>query len=179
MPSFSSKRLMRSFTETKTCIMETLIKDDQLAYELQELYIISSHWNSDIAFVQDEVKFLNNALNRYTTYTKNLQTDRTAHFYTALETQEANAYMINNKITALLKVIEPFIIDAKREMGLDILERFNELEAEIKSIAECVKLIKSLVFAFIEDATKSGEYLETPVKKTAFVKIPKSLSYML
>lgn len=160
--------------------MKTVIKDDQLAYELQELYIISSHWNSDIAFVQDEIKFLNNALNRYTTYTKNRHTDRTAHFYTALETQEANAYMVNNKITALLKLIEPFIVDAKREIGLDMLERFNALEAEIKSIAECVKLIKSLVFAFIEDAIKSGEYIEAPVaKKTARVKIPRSLSYML
>lgn len=160
--------------------METVIKDDQLAYELQELYIISSHWNSDIAFVQDEIKFLNNTLNRYTTYTQNMHTDKTAHFYATLQTQEDNAYVINNKITALLKFIKPFVTGAKKEIGLDVLEQFNALAAEIKSIIECVKLIKSLVFAFIENAIKSGGYHESPaVKKTALIKIPKSLSYRL
>lgn len=140
--------------------METLVKDDQLEYELQELYLISSHWNADISFVQDEIRFLKTALNKYHDSANKLAVNETAHFYKILDTQNATAFTIKTKIAAYLRFVELFIVDPKKEMGLDMLDKLNVLGTGIQSISEYVKLVKGLVFTFIEDAIRSGKYAD-------------------
>jgi hypothetical protein len=160
--------------------METVVKDNQLDYELQELHIISSHWNSDIRFVQDEIRILKNALNKYHTSAQKLPVNESAHFYKILETQNATAFTIKNKISAFLKFVELFIVDPKKEMGLDMLEKFNAVGTEIQSISAYVKLTKGLVFNFIEDAIRSGNYTEPQITpKPVSTNFRKSISFML
>ncbi|MES2810340.1 MAG: hypothetical protein V4619_17025 [Bacteroidota bacterium] len=160
--------------------METIIEDTQLDNELQELYIISSHLNSDIEFVRDEIRFLKNALNKYHAYSDNLQTDETARFYKMLDVKDIMLPTLKNAVAAFLKLIRPFITHSKKEIGLEILEKFNELQTEIKHSVEYIKLVKKLVFAFIEDAIRAGRYAETPLVANLMTdKNRRSLSFML
>lgn len=146
--------------------MATVINDDQLDQELQELFIISNHWNSDVCFIQDEIRFLKNALNKYRPYTKYLQAGEAANFYKILETQTATTVAVKDKISVFTRSIEMFIIDPKKQLGLDMLERFNGLGTEIQSISQYTKLLRKLVLAFIEDIIRSGRSAKTalPVK---------------
>lgn len=160
--------------------MATAIKDTQLDEELQELYIISSHWNADISFVQDEIRILKNALNRYHASAKNAQVDETAHFYKVLYAEETKALSLKNKIAVFIKFIELFIVNPKKEMGVDLLENFSELGTETETISAQIKRIKGAVFAFIEDAMRAGKYNKAQVAaKPARPSAGRSIIYML
>lgn len=140
--------------------METIAVDNELEYELQEMYILSNHWQSDITFVQGEIRFLKNALDKYHVYTENLHLSETIRFNKILDIQEASIPGIKLKVSEFLKVIEPFVSSTKKEIGLAELEKFNFLGTEMASLLEYTRLVKRLVFAFIEEAIKTGRYKE-------------------
>jgi len=137
--------------------MEKIAEDAPLDYELQELYIESSHWLSDISFVEDEIRFLKKALNKYLAYTENLQQHETTSFTKILALQHLRVSDAKIKIAEFLKFIEPLILHNKTEIGLDLLEKYASLEMEIRSLSEYVRLVKHLVFSFIEEAIKTGK----------------------
>lgn len=138
--------------------MEIAVEDNSLDCELQELYIESSHWMSDISFVEDEIRFLKKALTRYMVYTENLQLHEASSFTKILALQDLHISEVKIKIAEFLKFIEPLILHSKKEIGLELLEKYASLEMEIRSLSEYVKLVKNLVFSFIEEAIKTGKY---------------------
>lgn len=160
--------------------MATAIKDTGLEEELQELYIISSHWKADISFVQDEIRILKNALNKYQASAQKMPVDETAHFYKILNAHDTKAQCLKNKITVFMKFVELFIIDPKKQMGVDMLENFSELGSETLAISGYIKLVKGTVYAFIEDAIRNGKYADVQAAaKAPRVNIQKSIIYTL
>jgi len=155
-----------TFTSQNIFIMETIKYNGQLDLELQELYIESSHWISDIDFVEDEVRFLKKALHKYHAYTEGLQLYEANNFIKILEQQHTNIPGIKIKVVELLKFIEPFVNDSDKEIGVDLVEKFIALETEIKALTEYLRLVKNLVFSFIEEAVKAGKSIDiTDLKK--------------
>ena len=137
--------------------MKTIIMDEQLEYELQELYILSKHWTSDLSFVEDEVKILKDILDKYLSRMGNLQAKEAKNFEKILMQQDAVILNLKNKIQEFLKFVEPYINDAKKEIGLNFIEKFTLLGAEIKSVSEYVKVLKKLLFSFTEDVMRADK----------------------
>ena len=131
--------------------------DEQLEYELQELYILSKHWTSDLSFVEDEVKILKDILDKYLSRMGNLQAKEAKNFEKILMQQDAVILDLKNKIQEFLKFVEPYINDAKKEIGLNFIEKFTLLGAEIKSVSEYVKVLKKLLFSFTEDVMRADK----------------------
>lgn len=129
---------------------KTTVIDPELEYELQELYILSKHWASDISFVEDEVRILKDILNKYLIKMGNLQVKEAKNFEKILEQQDAAILDIKRKISKFLTFMEPLVSGTKEEIGVNLIEKFVKLQAEITSLSEYVKVLKKSLFSFTE-----------------------------
>jgi hypothetical protein len=135
--------------------MKTITENSELDVELQELYILSNHWLSDIQFVEDEMKFLKHVINKYlVTHTGNRVSEEIRIFNETLEQQESIALCLKNKIFDLLKFIGPLVNGTGGEIGVDLIERFTELETEVKAMFKSVKQLKKSLFVFTEEVMR-------------------------
>ena len=136
--------------------MKTIVNNVQLDDELQELYLESKHWLSDICFEEDELRFLKKVTNTYlVSGLKNEQLDRVNDFQKALARQDANIPLLKNRITELLKLIGTLINETDKEIGIDLVEQFAALETEMKMLFEAVKEVKKLLFLFADEVMKT------------------------
>ncbi|MCC8424918.1 hypothetical protein [Mucilaginibacter sp. UR6-11] len=135
--------------------MELLAHNTQLDCELQEMYIISNHLKTDVTFIEDEIRFLKNTLNKYNIYIANTQLNRIIYFKRIIEQQETGIPLIKNKISGFLKCLGTLVNDSEKEISLDILEKFNTLNTEVKSIADQILSVKHSFFLFLEEITKT------------------------
>ena len=136
--------------------MKTIIQDSELEDELQELYILSNHWISDIHFEEDEIRFLKKIINNYLVPgLKSGQLDEIADFNKTLTRQDENIANLKNKIAGLLKFIGGLVNDSNAEIRIDLVEKFAALEAEMKTLFESVKQVKKLLFSFTEEVMKA------------------------
>lgn len=135
----------------------TVALDPELECELQELYILSKHWISDIQFAEDEIRFLKNVHHKYLVpELNNEQLIEIERFNKALAQLDGNIPDLKSKISTLLKFIEPILTDeSNTEINLSLIEKFTSLETEIKTMFESVKLAKKSLFSFIEDVMKT------------------------
>lgn len=131
--------------------MKTIIQDPELDYELQELYILSKHWKSDIQFVEDEIRFLRKVIQKYLSPgLENGQLPEAEFFSIVLGQQDVNIPGLKKRISMLLKFMEPIITEENKEIGINLLERFATLEKEIQTLFESVKLAKGSLFSVTE-----------------------------
>jgi hypothetical protein len=138
-----------SFTASNIKQMEVIIDNAQLDCELQEMYMISSHWKTDVEFVKDETRFLKNMLNKYKTSVEGAELTKIIQFQKIVEHEGTKIQDAETKISGFLKLMGPIVNHSKNEFELDLLEKFNELDTAIKSITNYVSLIKRLVFHFL------------------------------
>jgi len=143
------------FLISKYFIMKTIVTDAQLEYELQELYILSKHWTSDIKFVEDEVRILKDILNKFLIKMGNLQVKEAKNFEKILEQQDAGILDIKSKISKFLTFMEPLVSGAKQEIGVNLIEKFTDLQAQITSLSEYVKVLKKSLFSFTEEVMRA------------------------
>ena len=136
--------------------MKTIAEDSELDVELQELYILSNHWLTDIQFAEDELKFLKHLINKYlVTYTENIAPEEINIFNETIEQQEAITLSIKNKIFDLLKFIGPIVKGTGGEIGVDLIEKFTLLETEVKTLFESAKQLKRSLFSFTEEVMRT------------------------
>lgn len=135
--------------------MKTTVIDSQLEYELQELYILSKHWASDINFVEDEVRILKDILSKYLIKMGNLQLQEAKNFEKILGQQEATILDTKSKISKFLTFMEPLVSGVKDEIRVNLIERFTELQAQINSLSEYVKVLKKSLFSFTEEVMRA------------------------
>jgi hypothetical protein len=137
--------------------MKTIIPDPQLDSELQELYILTNHWISDIHFEEVEIGFLKKMINNYLMPSlKNGQLNEIADINKTLTRQDENIADLKNKIAGLLKFIGGLINDSNAEIRVDLVEKFATLETEMKTLFKSVKQVKKLLFSFTEEVMKTA-----------------------
>jgi hypothetical protein len=136
--------------------MKTIIPDPQLDDELQELYILSNHWISDIHFEEVEIGFLKKMINDYLMPgLKNGQLNQMADINKTLTRQDENIADLKTKIAGLLKFIGGLINESNAEIRIELVEKFAVLEAEMRTLFKSVKQVKKLLFSFTEAVRKT------------------------
>jgi len=137
--------------------MKVITNDPQLDDELQELYLESKHWLSDIHFAEDEIRFLKRVINNYLIPgVANNQLIEIDKFNRELDQQDANILALKNKNTELLKLIGILVNGTDKEIGIGLVEKFAGLETEMKTLFEAVKHIKRSLFLFTEGVMNAG-----------------------
>jgi hypothetical protein len=131
--------------------METAVPDTQLEFELQELYILCKHWMQDLAFVEDELRFFKNILQKYEAMgAKNDQPSECAQFSAKIQKLEGHLLTLKKSVPEYLNLLKPFINDLKKEIHLDIVLKYNALQTEIQNLFWISKKLKSELFAYTE-----------------------------
>lgn len=131
--------------------MNTKQADSQQEYELQELYILSQHWLQDISFMEDEMRFFKNILRKYQEAgLLNEMPCKATGFITKIQEQEQRLDFLKIKIPEFLHFLKPFIDNSKTEMDFAFLEKYNKLEAQLKTLFAEVKTTKKELFAYTE-----------------------------
>lgn len=128
--------------------MNTLMSDNELEAELQELYILAKHWQQDISFLENETRFFRSVLSRY--QPQGAEVSRKAEFLLNISAQEERLETLKNKIPAFLSFLEPFIGNLKKEMDLSFLSKYNQLETELRQLFNVIKTTKAALFHYTE-----------------------------
>ncbi|MGZ3871903.1 MAG: hypothetical protein ACXVJD_03235 [Mucilaginibacter sp.] len=128
--------------------MTTISADSKLEYELQELYILCTHWLQDISFMEDETRFFKNIINKYQD-TGQLES-KSAAFKLKITEQQNRLEILKTKIPEFLDFLKPFIGDLKKEIDLSFLQKYNALEAELQHLFAAVKNTKKELFSYTE-----------------------------
>ncbi len=133
------------------------MNDLELESELQELYLVSKHWISDMEFLEDEIRFLKSLVSRYWRFI--LQSDD------LIEVQELNIMLmlfeenipgIKSRIREYLRFIEQLVINKDKAQGLNVRESFNPLRLEIIRMSGSIRSLKSSYFILTEKLLPGG-----------------------
>ncbi len=140
--------------------MTIIVQDPELDTELQELYILSNHWNSDLSFLTDEIRFLKKLIDHYAiSDLKSEPLNEVLYYKNILKEYDLTIPGLQNKISVLLKFIDPIINKTDQKVGLNLIEEFISLQTEIKTLSESVKQCKKHLFCFMEHLIKTEKLL--------------------
>jgi len=132
--------------------METKTTDTQFEYELQELYISSKHWQSDISFVADEVRFFKNVIGKYfKADNPQSQGAQMHHCKMMIVRLQEEIITLKIKVIAYLNFLGPYIGNPEKKIDINLIEKHSVLENEIKALFESVKLLKVDLFSLTEN----------------------------
>jgi hypothetical protein len=148
---------MKTKTSDKTEEMRIRPKSDFLhRASWEELYVLTEHWESEVLFYRDEIRFLNNLIGKYfiwiTKEGKVTKVQSLVNRLSKLHTrQEDIAHLIKKHLTRLELLMEnAFTRDESkfREEHVRLEEQMTELSRELRKV-------KKEVFAV------SGEIMES------------------
>lgn len=131
--------------------MNNISPDSELETELQEMYILARHWLQDISFMEEELQFFKNVLNKYEP--EEISGERSSKsmlFNQKINEQEQHLASLKTKIPAFLSLLEPHITDLKKAINLGFLNDYNMFEAELRALFAAVKLTKKDLFSYAE-----------------------------
>jgi hypothetical protein len=136
--------------------MKTIIQDGELEFELQELYILSKHWISDIHFIEDELRFLKHVVEKHLAPSlKTEQLFEADDFNAVFAQTERNIPAVKTGVSDFLNFISPLVKEPDTVIGLNLLEKFTALDTEMKTLFESLKQVKKLLFSFTEEVIKT------------------------
>jgi len=135
--------------------MKTTKQDPQLETELQELYILSKHWTSDINFAEDEIRILKDVLKKHIIPNDNLQLAEANDFYKMLVLQDTIVADTKRKVSEFLQFIKPFVRGAENEIGINLIEKFSVLNTDIQDLLDSVRQVKKSLYFFTETVMKT------------------------
>jgi len=131
--------------------MNIKVADTQLEYELQELYISAKYWLSEIAFVNDEIRFFKDLVDQYfMPRAKNDDEARVKAFRKMISVKEIETAVIKNRVIDYLKFLEPFINDPDKVIEMSFIEKHATLENDIRDLLESFKQFKKNLFSLAE-----------------------------
>lgn len=141
--------------------MTTVIEDNQLNAELQELYLLSKDWISDIEFLERDLDFLKKLFGE--TFSPLVQKDNYELIADILiNTAKIDKTQVSLKIDILnyLHNLEQLINNCDQSFYLNLLETHTKLEQKLRTLILDFKAVKKIVFDFAkEEIKKEDTYL--------------------
>lgn len=126
--------------------------DIELSAELQELYLENKEWLSDILFLEDEMRFFQNLFDTVLSARvkrKNIQQVEviSASLTGILERRKQLKFVLNFRKKKLEQLLKGEIV----QIDLGFIEEDAAIITEIKLLMATDKLVKSELFALIEE----------------------------
>jgi hypothetical protein len=140
--------------------MNNLTPDTGLEDEIQELYILAGHWMKDICFMEDEIRFFNNILCKYSS--AELTADmilKKEEFEQEMHIQVQNINNLKASIPTFLAFLKPFIGNEKEVMDLQFIEKYSTLADGLNDSMTALKATKSKLFTYAERIMASGKII--------------------
>jgi len=147
--------------------METKIKKDWFGREksIAELHYDSKLWISEIEFINDELRFLDNLLSMYFIDCLDLGLKKNIEeFVKKIATEKQLISTFINLINKHEKILVDLIETNSVKSNKNFLESHKKLEREINTYFKNYKKLKKDIFNTIENIMKKKEQLKISLK---------------
>lgn len=136
--------------------MTTTIEDNELGAELQELYLKTKHWISDVEFIESELGFLKLLfVRKFPHLFKTADFEDIAESLKKIDRVECALPKLKHQIQVYLDKLESLIIEVKQNMDLSLIEIHTNLEIELTNTLQTFQNLKSNIFYFTKHMPES------------------------
>jgi hypothetical protein len=118
--------------------MTTQIEDSELNTELQELYLESKQWISDLEFLQTDLEFIKRLLVK--------GGDNSEKLIETADIQD-RILQLENSIAEFMQQLELLIIQEVQHLGMKLLETYTKLLYRKEGILQAFNTLRGTVFA--------------------------------
>lgn len=128
--------------------MTTILEDQELEAEVQELYLKSKQWILDLEFLREEIKIVEVIL------TKHFKIHSLEEIKPVLETaSRLQSYCVTLKyrIKFFLQNLKELILDTKKPFALQIIEAHSLFAIEIRDIFVAYHNFKDLGMSIVKN----------------------------
>lgn len=142
--------------------METKI-EAQLASELQEMYLENKEWQSDILFLEDEMRFFQQLFER--SLANPVQKDNVDQFIfinARLTELKERGNHLKGVLDKRQLVLAAMLMDEVRTITIAFIEEDSAIISEIKSLLATDREVRKELFALIEDLMPKVKSLKFP-----------------
>lgn len=127
--------------------MTTTIEDNQLSAELQELYLLSKHWITDLEFLERDLDFLKNLSERISPpLIKKNDFEKIADILISIAQIDKTQAKLKNAITIYLHKLEQLINKCDQNFEINLIETHTQLEQKLNKLLLDFKFVKKTVF---------------------------------
>lgn len=128
-------------------IMTTSIEQSELYTELQELYLKSKQWISDIEFQHDDMVFVKRLFEIDSTlHTQQKKKDEAAEMFTWAAKIEDEQSRLKLQIPDFMNLVSSLINTTDPVIDYKLIVWYSKLETDLNTNAEDYRLYKSRVF---------------------------------
>lgn len=125
--------------------MKKINEDQELEFELQEVYLTSKQWLSDLAFLEEETNFLNEQLSG--TGHPLIKASSQQNLAVRLQNARQIHQDIGRRLNAFIDELEPLLLKTDPNPNLKLLEDFNALQTAIR---DALTVLKGIKYALVE-----------------------------
>ena len=120
------------------------VKEDQeLEFELQELYLTGKQWLSDIAFLEEELRFLMELMGKFAIPLPGSgQQRKQQDMMEALSLREAAHTELKQEVLIYMNKLEPLIVEPDTRINLQLVEDYMLLKGKVENALLDLKSIK-------------------------------------
>jgi hypothetical protein len=118
--------------------MTTQTEDSELNTELQELYLESKQWISDLEFLQTDLEFIKRLLVK--------GGDNSEKLIETADIQD-RILQLENSIAEFMQQLELLIIQEVQHLGMKLLETYTKLLYRKEGILQAFNTLRGTVFA--------------------------------
>jgi len=131
--------------------MTTLIEDNALNAELQELYLVSKKWLSELAFLENELDFFRKHL-------ANADDSSVAQGYlNKVANIEKTHCDLKTHILHYLHRLEPIIIKSKQPFDINLIENYAKIKTELEEFSIQIQSVKTAALALTQQELKGTD----------------------
>jgi len=123
--------------------MATVKEDQELEFELQELYLTGKQWLSDIAFLEEELHFLKELMGKFAIpLPGSRQQGKQQDMMEALSLREAAHTELKQQVLIYMNKLEPLIVEPDTRISLQLVEDYMLLKGKVENALLDLKSIK-------------------------------------
>lgn len=127
--------------------MTTAIEDNQLNAELQEFYLLSKHWISDLEFLEIDFIFLKKFVGKtLTTLIKRNDFEKIDDILSKTANIDKDQAKLKSAVPGHLHRLEQLINKCDQNFEISLIETHIELEQQLNQALLDLKSVKKIVF---------------------------------
>jgi hypothetical protein len=137
--------------------MTTEIEDAELNTELQELYLKSKQWISELDFMESELEFLKKLYGRtFSILVLEDDFEKISEIFIKAAKVEINQMELRESINKFMHQLEHLITLPNQRLNLILIQTDTQLEIRLHALLRAFQSVKGTVFELTKQGLKEG-----------------------